>query len=82
MIGQSGKVVSSRLFISLGASGAMHFTTGFSSARFVLAIDQNPESPIFDVADLGIVGDLREVLPHLIKELRRAKGTHTLSFPE
>ncbi len=80
MIGQSGRVVSPRLFISLGASGAMHFTTGFSSARFVLAIDQNPKAPIFDVADLGIVGDLREVLPHLIKELRMAKGTHSFLY--
>lgn len=69
MIGQSGKTVSPRLFISLGASGAMHFTTGFLKSRFILAIDQNPHAPIFEVCDLGIVGDLKEVLPRLVEEL-------------
>lgn len=74
MIGQSGKTVGPQLFISLGASGAMHFTTGFERAGFVLAVDQNPEAPIFKVADAGIVGDLREVLPCLIDEFRKLKG--------
>lgn len=73
MIGQSGKIVSPKLFISLGASGAMHFTTGFERAKFVLAVDQNPKAPIFDVADVGIVGDLREVLPCLIEEFKKLK---------
>lgn len=70
MIGQSGKVVSPRLFISLGASGAIQFTTGFLNAKVILAIDQNPNAPIFEVADIGIVGDLRDVLPCLLEELR------------
>ncbi|MBI4295418.1 MAG: electron transfer flavoprotein subunit alpha/FixB family protein [Chloroflexi bacterium] len=73
MIGQSGKVVGPRLFISLGASGAMHFTTGFERARFVLAVDQNAQAPIFEAADVGIVGDLSEMLPCLIKEFRKLK---------
>jgi electron transfer flavoprotein alpha subunit len=68
MIGQSGKIVNPRLFISLGASGAMHFTTGFIKSRYILAIDQNPEAPIFKVADLGIVGDLARILPPLIEK--------------
>jgi electron transfer flavoprotein alpha subunit len=68
MIGQSGKVISPRLFISLGASGAMHFTTGFIKSKYILAVDQNPEAPIFNVADLGITGDLAEVLPQLIEK--------------
>jgi len=72
LIGQSGKTVSPRLFISIGASGAMHFTTGFLKSGVVLAIDQNPRAPIFEVADIGIVGDLREVLPCLIEELKAA----------
>lgn len=71
MVGQSGKVVSPELFISLGASGAMHFTTGFERSRFILAVDKNPQAPIFKVADIGIVGDLCEVLPCLIKEFRK-----------
>ena len=74
MIGQSGKVIGPNLFISLGASGAMHFSTGFERARFVLAVDQNPQAPIFQAADVGIVGDLREVLPPLISELRKLRA--------
>lgn len=73
MIGQSGKVIGPNLFISLGASGAMHFSTGFERAKFVLAVDQNPLAPIFQAADVGIVGDLREVLPPLIRELRKLR---------
>jgi electron transfer flavoprotein alpha subunit len=73
MIGQSGKVIGPNLFICLGASGAMHFSTGFERAKFVLAVDQNPLAPIFQAADVGIVGDLREVLPPLILELRKLK---------
>lgn len=76
MIGQSGKIVSPGLFISLGASGAMHFTTGFAKSKFILAVDQNPKAPIFDMADIGIIADLREALPHLIAEFRN------LSRPE
>lgn len=72
-IGQSGKNVSPRLLISLGASGAMSFTTGFERAKFVLAVDHNPKAPIFEVADVGIVGDLHEVLPCLIQEFRKLK---------
>jgi len=74
MIGQSGKVIGPNLFISLGASGAMHFSTGFERAKFVLAVDQNPQAPIFQVADVGIVGDLREVLPCLIEQVKRLKS--------
>lgn len=74
MIGQSGKVIGPNLFISLGASGAMHFSTGFERAKFVLAVDQNPLAPIFQAADVGIVGDLREVLPPLIHELRKLRA--------
>lgn len=75
LIGQSGKTVRPKLFISLGASGAMHFTTGFLKSGVILAVDSNPQAPIFEIADIGIVGDLREVLPCLIEELRAAKGT-------
>jgi electron transfer flavoprotein alpha subunit len=74
MIGQSGKIVSPKLFISLGASGAMHFTTGFEGAEYILAVDQNPQAPIFQMADIGIVGDLREVMPHLIEEFKKLKS--------
>jgi electron transfer flavoprotein alpha subunit len=71
LIGQSGKTVGPGLFVSLGASGAMHYTTGFMGSKVVLAVDQNPLAPIFQVADIGIVGDLREVIPCLIEELEK-----------
>jgi len=71
MIGQSGKTVSPGLFVSLGASGAMHYTTGFMGSKVVLAVGHNPQAPIFQMADIGIVGDLREVLPCLIEELKK-----------
>ena len=81
MIGQSGKIVSPKLFISLGASGAMHFTTGFEKSKFILAVEQNPQAPIFKVADVGIVGDLREVLPCLIEEFRKLGWAVNKSSP-
>jgi electron transfer flavoprotein alpha subunit len=71
MIGQSGRSVRPRLFVSLGASGAMHYTTGFTGSQVILAVDKNPQAPILQVADIGIVGDLSEVLPCLIEELRK-----------
>ncbi len=72
VVGQSGKTVSPKLFISVGASGTPQFTTGFQKAKVVLAIDQNRNAPIFDVADIGLVGDLREIIPCLVAELREA----------
>jgi electron transfer flavoprotein alpha subunit len=70
MIGQSGKTVSPKLFISVGASGAPQFTTGFVKAKVVLAIDRNPDAAIFDVADIGLVGDLYDIIPCLVSELK------------
>lgn len=72
MIGQSGKTVRPELFISIGASGAMHYTTGFSRSKVVMAVDRNPKAPIFEMADVGIVGDLADILPCLIEEFRQA----------
>ena len=72
MVGQSGKTVSPKLFVSLGASGAPQFTAGFLKAKVVLAIDRNPDAAIFDVADIGLVGDLCDILPCLVAELKKA----------
>jgi len=69
MIGHSGKTVSPKLFISLGASGAVHYTTGFTKSKVVFSIDKNPSAPIFDVSDIGIVGDVCEIISCLVKEL-------------
>lgn len=73
MIGQSGKTVRPRLFVSVGASGAMHYTTGFLKAKVIAAIDRNPNAPIFDIADFGIADDLNRIIPCLIEQLENPK---------
>ena len=73
LIGSSGKTVRPKLFVSIGASGAMHFSSGFSRAKSVLAINNDSQAPIFEVCDLGIVADLNEIVPCLIKELKKTK---------
>lgn len=78
MIGQSGKTVRPRLFVSVGASGAMHYTTGFLKAKVIVAIDRNPTAPIFDIADFGIAGDLNRIIPCLIEQLENQKQTKHL----
>jgi electron transfer flavoprotein alpha subunit len=77
MIGQSGKTVKPRLFISIGASGATHYTTGFLKSKTIVAIDRNPKAPIFSVADYGIVGDLREIVPCLIEVCKEDRDKKT-----
>ena len=70
-IGQTGKTVSPGFFMTLGTSGAIHYTMGFKEAEFIMAIDQNPKAPIFEVADIGVVADVRELLPVLLNLLKR-----------
>ena len=69
MIGQSGRTVSPDLFVSIGASGAPHYSTGFAQSKLIVAIDKNPKAPVFDIADFGVVGDLKEIIPALLEEL-------------
>jgi len=73
MIGQSGKTVAPQLMLTLGISGAAQFATGTLNSKFIVAVDKNPKAPIFEMADIGIVGDLKDVLPLLIEKLRAAK---------
>ena len=74
MIGQSGITVAPKLLVTLGVSGAAQFTTTVLGSQYILAVDRNPKAPIFEVADLGIVADLKEVLPLLVDKIRVAKG--------
>ncbi|MPV38522.1 electron transfer flavoprotein subunit alpha/FixB family protein [Georgenia subflava] len=73
-VGQTGVTISPRLYIGVGVSGAIHHTAGMQSAETVVAVNSDPEAPIFEMADLGIVGDLNDVLPQAVAELRRLRG--------
>jgi electron transfer flavoprotein alpha subunit len=73
-IGITGRSIAPHLFVSVGASGKFNHIVGLRGARTVLAINNDPDAPIFEAADIGIVGDWREVVPVLVEQLRAARA--------
>lgn len=73
-VGQTGVIVSPQLYISVGISGAIQQKAGMQTAETIVAINKDEDAPVFEIADFGVVGDLNDVLPQALEEIRKRRG--------